>query len=55
MRHECNECGRLVSDKDPYYSTPCGTFCTICMEDFHINDCEICRKEFDLDDEDDDD
>lgn len=46
----CNgdDCGVLVEPDDPYYATPCGTYCTGCM-DKHAKDCEICAHEFELD------
>ncbi len=47
---ECSEdgCKEMVSANDPYYSSPCGTFCESCMTEKHAEACEICRNEFDL-------
>lgn len=41
----CSECETPVEQNDPYYATPCGTFCGECM-DRHIEECGICRSEF---------
>lgn len=47
--HECNgECGATVTHHDPYYATPCGTFCSACMTK-HVKQpdgCGICHHEF---------
>lgn len=40
-------CDELVYPDDPYYSSPCGTFCTECM-DAHALECGVCRSEFDI-------
>jgi hypothetical protein len=44
---ECNgwDCQTRVTQDDPYYATPCGTFCSACMVQ-HVKDCGICRNEF---------
>ncbi|MCL4296235.1 MAG: hypothetical protein KJ077_10925 [Anaerolineae bacterium] len=42
---ECSECPTLVYPDDPYYSTPCGTYCEEHMQ-AHLEECEICRGEF---------
>lgn len=46
---ECNgeKCGAKVHPEDPYYSSPCGTFCSDCMHD-HAEECEVCANEFEL-------
>ena len=44
----CSTCAQPVVSADPYYATPCGTFCAECMETKHGVDCEICRSEFNL-------
>lgn len=44
----CTDCDTLVTRDDPYYATPCGTYCTSCMRDKHAVGCEICRNEFDI-------
>lgn len=45
---ECNGdgCKTKVYPEDPYFATPCGTFCTEHMRE-HSKDCPICRNEFD--------
>ena len=52
---ECNGegCEVIVAESDPYFATPCGTFCSECMEkcDGHAKGCGICANEFDLDDD----
>jgi hypothetical protein len=45
-----DSCKTIVTPDDPYYATPCGTYCGECMKE-HAKDCEICRKEFDLEEE----
>lgn len=47
----CSECNTLVTRSDPYFATPCGTFCSSCMESKHAKECGICKSEFDLDPE----
>lgn len=44
----CNgeKCRALVRPDDPYYATPCGTFCSPCMRQ-HRKVCECCQREFD--------
>jgi len=44
----CNQCGTKVMRSDPYYATPCGTFCDFCMERYHARECRLCSKEFNL-------
>ena len=44
----CSDCDYMVTEDDPYFATPCGTFCTECMETKHARTCEICAGEFDL-------
>ncbi len=46
--HECSECEEKVYPEDPYYSSPCGTFCSECMHDVHAPVCGVCRRGFDL-------
>ena len=46
----CQECDLRVETIDPYYATPCGTFCEECLERLHVAQCGICRHEFDLPD-----
>ena len=41
----CTDCDAIVTADDPYYATPCGTYCSSCMRK-HMVDCEICRNEF---------
>lgn len=49
LTYECNgeKCGAKVYPEDPYYATPCGTFCSDCMHD-HAKECEICASEFEI-------
>jgi hypothetical protein len=44
---ECNGdgCKTKVYPEDPYFATPCGTYCTDHMRE-HVKGCEICRNEF---------
>ena len=42
---ECQGCEARVSEDDPHYATPCGTFCDECMEK-HIKECGVCHTEF---------
>ena len=44
---ECSAdgCTVKVYPKDPYFATPCGTYCTEHMRE-HVKGCEICRNEF---------
>ena len=42
---DCTDCDAIVTADDPYYATPCGTYCSSCMRK-HMVDCEICRNEF---------
>lgn len=46
---ECQEdgCGAQVEADDPYFATPCGTFCPEHMRE-HAKGCGVCAKEFDL-------
>jgi hypothetical protein len=43
----CNgeDCFVAVHPEDPYYATPCGTYCSTCMRK-HVKDCGICVTEF---------
>lgn len=45
---ECSHegCTVRVHEEDPYFATPCGTYCSEHMH-AHVKDCEICRNEFD--------
>lgn len=47
---EACECGESVSQNDPYFASPCGTFCEDCMRE-HLQGCGVCRKEFQSTDE----
>jgi hypothetical protein len=38
-------CTTMVNPEDPYYATPCGTYCSTHMRE-HLKSCEICRNEF---------
>jgi hypothetical protein len=38
-------CDTNVNPEDPYYATPCGTYCSEHMRE-HVKDCEACRKAF---------
>ena len=49
-----DSCHTIVTSDAPYYATPCGTFCESCMRE-HAKGCEICRNEFDLEEEEDSD
>jgi hypothetical protein len=44
---ECSEegCTTILHPEDPYYATPCGTYCSEHMRE-HVKGCEICRNEF---------
>ena len=46
----CNgeNCDAMVGPNDPYFATPCGSFCSECMETEHASGCGICAGEFDL-------
>ena len=44
----CSTCGVFVLPEDAYYSSPCGTYCTECMETKHAPGCNVCKKEFNL-------
>lgn len=50
----CSDCDTPVTRDDPYFATPCGTFCEPCMREKHAPGCGICASEFDLKTEDDD-
>jgi hypothetical protein len=41
----CSDCDTPVEPGDPFYATPCGTYCEECMCR-HMSECEICRHEF---------
>ncbi len=43
----CSEpgCSSIVHSEDPYFATPCGTYCSEHMGE-HVKGCEICRSEF---------
>lgn len=47
---KCQICGERVYADEDYYSSPCGTFCGMCMER-HAIECEVCSKEFGFDNE----
>lgn len=47
-QEECSDCNHSVSENDPYFATPCGTFCSDCMETKHSKECGVCASEFDL-------
>jgi len=38
-------CTTMVNREDPYFATPCGTYCSVHMR-AHMKDCDICRAEF---------
>jgi hypothetical protein len=38
-------CSAKVYPEDPYYATPCGTYCSEHMR-MHADECEVCRSEF---------
>lgn len=40
-------CGATVTANDPYFATPCGTFCETCMRE-HAKHCDVCAREFGL-------
>jgi hypothetical protein len=44
---QCNGdgCDTTVNPSDPYYATPCGTYCSEHMRE-HAQTCEVCRKQF---------
>ncbi len=46
----CNgpDCDQKVLPEDPYYATPCGTFCSTRMRE-HVKECGVCRGEFSAD------
>jgi len=46
----CNgqDCETIVGPRDPYFATPCGSYCSDCMETEHAPGCGICASEFDL-------
>lgn len=49
--YECNDCGHPTYPGDPYYATPCGTYCSRCMRQ-HVKQCGVCKNEFyELDEE----
>lgn len=50
---ECSDCDAPVTRDDPYFATPCGTFCEPCMREKHAPGCGICASEFDLETEED--
>jgi hypothetical protein len=39
------ECNAVVTQADPYFATPCGTFCEKHMRE-HVLDCGICANQF---------
>ncbi len=41
-------CETIVGPRDPYFATPCGSYCSDCMETEHAPGCGICASEFDL-------
>ncbi len=40
-----DECNTTVNPEDPYFATPCGTYCSEHMRE-HAQTCEVCRKAF---------
>ena len=42
---ECSVCDATVDREDPYFATPCGTFCAEHMRE-HVKGCGICAGEF---------
>lgn len=42
---ECNGCECEVDSEEPYFATPCGTYCISCMNE-HMEGCGICADEF---------
>ena len=49
-KSQCNGtgCETMVGPRDPYFATPCGSYCSECMETEHAPGCGICASEFDL-------
>jgi len=45
---ECTTCTARVHRDDPYFATPCGTYCSDCMRAEHAKTCDICAHEFNL-------
>lgn len=45
---ECQDCDDIVEEDDPFFATPCGTFCEGCMGG-HVKVCGICKDEFEGD------
>jgi hypothetical protein len=43
----CTVCDASVHREDQYFATPCGTYCSSCMQQ-HTKECEICAAEFEL-------
>ena len=43
----CSTCGHPVMQEDPFFATPCGTYCSACMG-LHAKECNVCAHEFDL-------
>ena len=45
---ECSEkdCTERVYPEDPYFATPCGTYCTEHMRE-HVKECGVCKNHFD--------
>lgn len=43
---ECSDCECMVQREDPYFATPCGTYCNSCMGE-HVLACGVCADEFD--------
>lgn len=56
MPEQCNgvDCAVQVYPGATYYSTPCGTYCSKCMNQ-HMEECDSCLNEFCPDQEEDDD
>lgn len=42
---ECSDCVTVVTPDDPYFATPCGTYCDSCMAT-HVEKCGVCSHEF---------
>lgn len=48
QHYHCGECDQPVVPDDPYYATPCGTYCGGCMYTKHAPECGICARAFDI-------
>lgn len=45
MNTTCHGCHCLVSERAPYFCTPCGAFCNECMVR-HVLTCDVCHDVF---------